>query len=252
MIRSAATANEVLFCALLLCRKDKTKSYLIHYLHACCFSPPIATSLKAVKNGNFITWPGLTENLMRKYLQPSITTAKGHLDQERKNLQTTSTLSPDETIDFSPRSDSPNNKTNDIYAAIVPFHTKTTAYADLTGKFPYRSSRGNQYFLVIYDYDSNAILAETLKNRTASEFKRGFIKLNDTLANRGCQPNLYVLDNEASGDLKNGLIKNKIDYQLVPPHLHRRNAAERAICTFQNYFLAGLATVDKKFQFQNG
>ena len=91
--------------------------------------------------------------------------------------------------------------------------------------------------MVIYDYDSNAILAETLKNRTAGEIKRGFTKLRDTLEN----------DNEASGDLKNSLTKNKLSYQLVPPHLHRRNAAERAIRTFKNHFLAGLATVNKKF-----
>jgi hypothetical protein len=32
-----------------------------------------------------------------------------------------------------------------------------------------------------------------------------------------------------------------IKYQLVPPHIHRRNAAERAIRTFKNHFIAGLS-----------
>ena len=36
-------------------------------------------------------------------------------------------------------------------------------------------------------------------------------------------------------------------YELVPPHQHRRNAAERAIRTFKNHFLAGLATCDPDF-----
>jgi hypothetical protein len=38
-----------------------------------------------------------------------------------------------------------------------------------------------------------------------------------------------------------------MDYQLVPPHFHRRNAAERAICTFKEHFVAGLASVDPDF-----
>jgi hypothetical protein len=32
-------------------------------------------------------------------------------------------------------------------------------YTDLRGRFPIRSNRGNQYIFVLYDYDSNAILA---------------------------------------------------------------------------------------------
>ena len=33
-------------------------------------------------------------------------------------------------------------------------------------------------------------------------------------------------------------------YQLVPPNVHRRNIAERAVITFKAYFLAILAGVD--------
>jgi hypothetical protein len=40
---------------------------------------------------------------------------------------------------------------------------------------------------------------------------------------------------------------SNIDYQLVPPGVHRRNAAERAICTFKNHLIAGLCSVDKHF-----
>ena len=35
--------------------------------------------------------------------------------------------------------------------------------------------------------------------------------------------------------------------KLFPPAVHRRNAAERAIRTFQNHFIAGLCSVDKDF-----
>lgn len=38
-----------------------------------------------------------------------------------------------------------------------------------------------------------------------------------------------------------------IDVQLVPPHLHRRNASERAISTFKDNFIAGLCRTDPDF-----
>ena len=34
-------------------------------------------------------------------------------------------------------------------------------------------------------------------------------------------------------------------FQLVPPHLHRRNAAERAIQTFKNHFISGMVSIHK-------
>jgi hypothetical protein len=34
---------------------------------------------------------------------------------------------------------------------------------------------------------------------------------------------------------------------LVPPHCHRRNAAERAIRTFKEHFVDGLSSVDPSF-----
>jgi hypothetical protein len=44
--------------------------------------------------------------------------------------------------------------------------------------------------------------------------------------------------------LKNFFTVNNISYQLVPPHCHRRNAAERAIRTFKEHFVAGLSSVE--------
>ena len=41
--------------------------------------------------------------------------------------------------------------------------------------------------------------------------------------------------------------KENITYQLVPPHNHRANAAERAIQTFTSHFKSILATADPDF-----
>jgi hypothetical protein len=50
--------------------------------------------------------------------------------------------------------------------------------------------------------------------------------------------------------LKNFFTVNNIAYQLVRPHCHRRNAAERAIRTFKEHFVAGLSSVDPSFPMQ--
>lgn len=50
--------------------------------------------------------------------------------------------------------------------------------------------------------------------------------------------------NACSDLLKDYMQATNIRYHLVPPDTHRRNAAERAIRTFKNHFIAGLCTTD--------
>jgi len=143
--------------------KSQAKTELAEYLYGCCGSPAVSTFIHAIKNGNFLSWPGIESVSFTKHLPPSIDSAKGHLDQEQKNLQSTKVLedSPEmkqEQADFFPPSDSPNVKTHDAIAAIVPFTTKNTTYQDLTGRFPHKSTRGNEYILIVYDHDSSCIL----------------------------------------------------------------------------------------------
>ena len=57
------------------------------------------------------------------------------------------------------------------------------------------------------------------------------------------------MDNEVSEDLKKYFEDSDIQFQLVPPHMHRSNAAERAVRTFKNHFIAALCTVDPLFPF---
>jgi hypothetical protein len=58
------------------------------------------------------------------------------------------------------------------------------------------------------------------------------------------QPKLQTLDNEASAALKRFFTTNDVEYQIVSPHCHRRNAAERDLHNFKENFDAGLASVD--------
>ena len=116
---------------------------------------------------------------------------------------------------------------------------------DLTGKLPHTISRGNKYLVVVYDYDLNAIVFEPIKTRQSKEKLEAFKMCKRKIATNNKQQDLYVLDNVASSDLKNSLVHNNQSFELVPPNMHRRNAAEKAIRTMKNHILSGLALCDK-------
>jgi len=56
-----------------------------------------------------------------------------------------------------------------------------------------------------------------------------------------------MMDNQATKSIKSYLTSQQVMLQLVEPHNHRVNAAERAIQTFQNQFIGTLSTTDSKF-----
>ena len=60
-------------------------------------------------------------------------------------------------------------------------------------------------------------------------------------------PELHILDNECSSDMIHNHKSFGVAYQLVPPHLHRKNALERSIRTLKNQLTAGLCTCNTKF-----
>ena len=49
-----------------------------------------------------------------------------------------------------------HQKINEIICALI--HSRNKAYMDLTGRFTYKSSRGNDYILIAYHIDANAII----------------------------------------------------------------------------------------------
>jgi hypothetical protein len=215
---------------------------LINYLHAACFSPVKSTWITAIKNRNFLSWPGLTEHAEEKYLSKSTATTKGHLNQQRQNARTTQI-----------KSVNPSNQESDIdhgintqfvYAATID---AGQIYTDQMGRFLVVSRKGNKYIMILYDYDSNAILAQPIKDRTAPELLKAFQIMEQILVARGLQPKLMKLDNEASKLLKTYLHQQDITFQLVPPYSQRRNSAERAIRSFKDHLIAGMCTTDKSF-----
>ena len=86
-----------------------------------------------------------------------------------------------------------------------------------------------------------------MKNRSDKEAVRCYKDMYTFLEKRNCKPKLNIIDNKASQAVKNFITNEHTKYQLVEPNNHRVNASERAIRTFKNHFVAGLASVDPKF-----
>ena len=173
----------------MIIQKKTIKSDLAQWYHGALFSPVSSTLIHAINKVFLATFPGLTANLISKHLPPSVATALGHINREKQNRQTTrpvnfrktltqiksklrllkrnlpSNQSLDEVIKTKlstqcfPSLEIPNHKTNELFFAI-----SLVAYADLTGKFLYHSSRGNNSVLIAYHYDANTVYGCPLKN----------------------------------------------------------------------------------------
>jgi hypothetical protein len=91
------------------------------------------------------------------------------LNQQRQNARTTK-IKYAEAIVTEPNLDH-GIKIQFVYAATID---AGQIYNDQTCRFPVVSSKGNKYIMILYDYDSNAIVAQPIKDRTAPELLKAF------------------------------------------------------------------------------
>ncbi len=107
----------------------------------------------------------LNERNIQKYYPETIETPKGHLNQMRKNVQSTKEKSaPLETCDTSQLR---GKKVQDVYTQT--YMVRETMFSNQTGQFPTRSQRGKKYIMVMVEINSNAILVEPMKSRKDEE-----------------------------------------------------------------------------------
>ena len=236
----------------------RSQEEIIRFYHAAAGYPTKATWIKAVNRGYFASWPGLTAELIRKHFPESEETQKGHMRATRSGVRSTKKKLAVEKKEVEVKIEeeaeesanpTPQSKQRDIFVRILDtqddLHSKI--FTDQTGPFPRKSSRGNQYIMVLVELDSNYIMIEPMTNRTAGEMVRVYQILINRLNARGIFPKLHILDNEISAQFEDCIAKNKITFQLVPPHNHRVNIAERGIQTFKAHLISTLCGCDEKF-----
>ena len=116
---------------------------------------------------------------------------------------------------------------------------------DLTGRFPTISSRGYNYIIVCYIYDTNGIIVRPMKNRSIAEHIRVYNDIFGYLEKRGLRPDVHNMENEGQQELKEIIVhQNKNKLELLPPNYHRTNPAEKCIDTFKCHLISGLSAMD--------
>jgi hypothetical protein len=208
------------------------------------FSCTKSALVHAVKKGHLATWPGLTEEAINKHLKWTPATAMGHMNQKRQNIRSTKVKVLEyEDEDITPMGS--GEKTHLVFAVVLD---QGQIYTDWTRTFPTRSSKGeNGLMILCYSYDANYIGPIAMKSKFNAEWVRAFGVVFDEMTSKGFKPKMQTMDNEASGALKNHFTEKEMNYQLVPPHYHRTNAADISIRNFKEHFKAGLTTVDPDF-----
>ena len=152
----------------------KTQPELVRYYHAAAGFPTKPSWLKAIKNKQYASWPGLTWEAVNKHFPESEETLKGHGRKTRSGLRSTKTSTQnDDDEDIGETLHLPRPATKQKEAIIRIYNLSDEAerlmYTDQTGRFPKKSSRGHHYIMVLIKIDSNAILEEAMKNRTTQE-----------------------------------------------------------------------------------
>jgi hypothetical protein len=144
-----------------------TPADVVAFHHATMFLPTISTLATSLKRRYIPLLPGLTETLLCKYQSDLEATTMGHLDNKCKNVQSTKP----KRVQFHNNEDTsayPEPDHNQSHACfLIVMEPQNIVYTDQTGRQPHPSSTGNNYILIAYDYDSNAILLRPYKNKTA-------------------------------------------------------------------------------------
>jgi hypothetical protein len=222
------------------------------YIHQTLCSPPATTLIQALKCSRELlaTTPGLTVHLINTHLPYSTATDKGYIRRHRQGIQSTRIMQPAivqtrRNVD-SLQSDEDICAAHDMFCFAALSNLITgTMYTNLSGAFPVRSFKSTQNIFMVYIYNLNAILVCAMPSKNNTAMITTFNKILATLAACGYKPTLNFMDNECSKMVEADINSYKMDIHLVPPCNHQVNVAERAIATFKEHFIAGLATVDK-------
>lgn len=99
----------------------------------------------------------------------------------------------------------------------------------------------------MYDFDSNAILAEPIKSHHIDDLISGYEACYKELNDARIQPIYQCLYNKKSDDFLAAIKKKQLKYQRGTANDHHTNPAKRGIRTFKEHFIAILNGTDRRF-----
>jgi hypothetical protein len=197
--------------------------------------PTKASWLKAIRKGNYLSWPLINVKNVAKYFPESKKTQKGHMHGQRQGVQSTKVAKPTEDAP----TNIPHQKKNVIL--ITEHKVNSLMYADQTGLFPAVSSLGSKYVMILHHVDGNSSWAEAIQNQSGGKLILACARALAPMKRHGLIPKHQILDNQASAEYKAAIKASGMTYELVPPKEHQRNMAEKAIQTCKDHFVGVLS-----------
>ena len=242
--------------------RHEPNAVFVSYMAGCFFNPCDSTFERAASKGWLGNLPRLTPSMIASNKPHSMETAYGHMSRLRQNLRSTS-LTPYD-IPFSPTTSSDIDTDNlhisetlggpeEMVTKLIDLENLSLAdrkalalYADATGQFPFDAIDGSKYVLVtVY---KNYIHVEFMPSREAPSYVKAYRATVAFFREHGHAVSVARLDNETSNLLEKFFKEEaKLPFQFISAGTHRANKAERAIQSFKNHFIAGLASIDVKF-----
>ena len=214
-----------------------------NYFRYALMAAPLSSIYTAAKR-NYFSFPNVAPEHFNK-LPPVPATDRGHMKRLRQNLDSTQF---NDTIEFYDLNDEFTKVTLDsprprqILVGLTPFHERI--HLDATGAFIY-SNGSKTWDLIFFDEDSNYIHVEQLRGLSSADYSSAIQAGIDFYRSKKMKITVFRMDNQTS-DLVQTLLQvsNQIDVELVPAYSHRALRAERAIGTWKNHKISGLASVD--------
>jgi hypothetical protein len=184
--------------------KLKTTPELVRYHHVAAGFPTKLQWIAAIKNKQYALWPGLSVDAARRHFPKSDETHKGHGRKTPSGLRSTKpkehkTLNSNDTFQFNMPDDvplRPIKKEKTIFCKILDMEDEATqkVWTDQPGRFPKKSMKGSQYMMVFMESENNAILVESMKNRTSREMIQAYQLLINRLRSTKIAPKQHTLD----------------------------------------------------------
>ena len=108
-------------------------------------------------------------------------------------------------------------KQHDIF--VVTYDLREMMYTDQTGKFPYISSRGNKYQMVLHELNINSSWVEPKKNHSEGKMILARSRALARIKLCGIVLRHQVLNNKAYVAYKEATALSGMTYQLDPPNV---------------------------------
>jgi hypothetical protein len=155
----------------------------------------------------------------------------GHVQGQCQEVQSTRPINaPGATNDANPLGIAvPVNDTtptahivaHDVLIRVIEL--KDTMYTDQTGHFPFISSLGNRYIMILHHVDSNSSWSKALKNYSKGKLILARHRALAQMTQCGIVPRHQILDNQASFAHKTKIELTRMTCKLVLPRPSKRS-----------------------------